>query len=211
MKLPPFYPILDTAALESRGFAVLGAARALIAAGVRILQYRHKGEFTQARYDEAAEIAEECRWAGTEFIINDRADFASLLNAGLHIGQQDLPPEAARFVLGRERILGLSTHNESQLKTGAQSSADYLALGPMFATKSKEKPDPIVGVTELARLRKLTAKPLVAIGGIALNNAREILAAGADSVAVIAGLLPNSPDLDALSAQVEQWLNATRQ
>ncbi|MGH9696591.1 MAG: thiamine phosphate synthase [Bryobacteraceae bacterium] len=211
MKLPPLYPILDTATFESRGFDVLESARTLIAAGVRILQYRHKREFTQGRYDEAAQIAEECRLAGAKFVINDRADFASLLSAGLHIGQEDLPAEAARQVLGPERLLGFSTHNESQLRTGAQSPADYLALGPMYATVSKEKPDPIVGVAELARLRKLTSKPLVAIGGITIENAGDVLAAGADSVAAIAGLLPDSPDLKALSERVRQWLKATRQ
>jgi thiamine-phosphate pyrophosphorylase len=211
MKLPPLYPILDTTILESRGFAVLESARTLIAAGVRILQYRHKREFTQGRYDEAARIAEECRSAGTEFVINDRADFARLLNTGLHIGQDDLSPQTARQVLGRERLLGFSTHNQSQLRTAAQSPADYLALGPMHATVSKEKPDPIVGVAELARLRKLTDKPLVAIGGITVENAREILAAGADSVAVISGLLPDWPDSRILSARVHEWLNATKQ
>jgi len=173
MKLPPFYPILDTAALEARGFAVLDSARTLIAAGVRILQYRHKREFTQGRYDEAAQIAEECCRAGTEFVINDRADFARLLKAGLHVGQEDLPPEAARQVLGPEPLLGFSTHNESQLRTGSQSATDYLAVGPMYATASKEKPDPVVGAAELARLRKLTSKPLVAIGGITIKNAGE--------------------------------------
>ena len=210
MKLPPFYPILDTAALEARGFAVLDSARTLIAAGVRILQYRHKREFTQGRYDEAAQIAEECCRAGTEFVINDRADFAQLLKAGLHVGQEDLPPEAARQILGPEPLLGFSTHTEAQLRTGSQSAADYLAVGPMYATASKEKPDPVVGVAELARLRKLTSKPLVAIGGITIKNAGEVLAAGADSVAVIAGLLPDSPDSRALNERVRQWLKATR-
>ncbi len=210
MKLPRFYPILDTAALEARGFAVLDSARTLIAAGVRILQYRHKREFTQDRYDEAAQIAEECRRAGTEFVINDRADFARLLKAGLHVGQEDLPPEAARQVLGPEPLLGFSTHNESQLRTGSHSAADYLALGPMYTTASKEKPDPVVGVAELARLRKLTSKPLVAIGGITIKNAGEVLGAGADSVAVIAGLLPDPLDSRALSERVRQWLKATR-
>jgi len=209
MKLPRLYPILDTSVLETRGFAVLESARTLIAAGVRILQYRHKREFTQDRYDEAARIAEECLAAGTQFVINDRADFARLLDAGLHIGQEDLPPEAARRVLGDERLLGLSTHTESQLRAGGQAPVDYLALGPMYATISKEKPDPVVGLAELTRLRKLTDKPLVAIGGITIENAGDVLAAGADSVAVISGLLPDSPDLRVLSARIHQWLSAT--
>lgn len=207
--LPPFYPILDTAALEARGFDVIESARALIAAGVRILQYRHKREFTQSRYDEAAQIREECRSAGTDFVINDRADFAKILNAGLHVGQEDLPPEAARRVLGDGRFLGFSTHNETQLRAGAQSPVDYLALGPIYATASKEKPDPIVGSVELARLRNLTDKPLVAIGGITIENAGEVLAAGANSVAVISGFLPDSPDSRLLRERVGQWLKAT--
>jgi thiamine-phosphate pyrophosphorylase len=211
MKLPRFYPILDTAALESRGFSVLESARMLIESGARILQYRHKRAFTQNRYDEAAQIANECRSAGITFILNDRADFAKLLHAGLHIGQQDLPPAAARQILGPAPLLGFSTHNESQLRTGAQSPADYLALGPIYATTSKEKPDPTVGLTDLARLRNLTRKPLVAIGGITIENAGEVLAAGADSLAVISRLLPDSPDLRLLSARIREWLNATRQ
>jgi thiamine-phosphate pyrophosphorylase len=96
------------------------------------------------------------------------------------------------------------------LRTGAQSPADYLALGPIYATTSKEKPDPTVGLTELARLRNLTRKPLVAIGGITIENAGEVLAAGADSLAVISRLLPDSPDLRLLSARIREWLNATR-
>jgi thiamine-phosphate pyrophosphorylase len=211
MKLPRLYPILDTAVLEARGFAALESARTLIAAGVRILQYRHKREFTQDRYDEAARIAEECRTSGAQFVINDRTDFARLLSAGLHIGQEDLPPEAARRVLGHERLLGFSTHNESQLRAGSQSPVDYLALGPMYATISKERPDPVVGLGELTRLRRLTDKPIVAIGGITIENSSDVLAAGADSVAVISGLLPDSSDLRLLSARIRQWLSATSQ
>jgi thiamine-phosphate pyrophosphorylase len=135
------------------------------------------------------EIAGICRDAGILFVINDRADFANLLGAALHIGQDDLPAPAARKVVPNA-VIGFSTHNAAQMRRAIGSPVDYLSLGPVFPTKSKENPDPVVGLEGLRALRPLTSKPLVAIGGITLENAPEVLAAGADSVAVISGLLP---------------------
>ena len=122
--------------------------------------------------------------------MNDRADLAVAAGyAGVHVGQEDLSPEAARRVIGPKLSLGVSTHNPEQLQVADATSADYLALGPVFNTSSKEKPDPVVGLEGVRRARALTSKPLVAIGGITRANARSVIEAGADSVAVIADLL----------------------
>ena len=107
------------------------------------------------------------------------------------MGQDDLPPAAARTVIGPEATLGFSTHNEKQLREANSEPVDYIALGPIFSTGSKRNPDPVVGLEELARLRPIASKPLVAIGGITLDNSRAVLDAGADSVAVISALLPS--------------------
>jgi thiamine-phosphate pyrophosphorylase len=186
---PRFYPIIDTVVLTGAGFSAIQVAEAAVAAGARILQYRHKEKWTQSEFDEAKMISGICKKAKILFIVNDRADFAYLLGAGLHIGQDDLPPQAARRVVA-DAVIGFSTHNASQLRYAVGAPVDYLSLGPIFATKSKEKPDAVVGLEGLKALRSLTPKPLVAIGGITLENAADVLAAGADSVAVISGILP---------------------
>jgi thiamine-phosphate pyrophosphorylase len=122
--------------------------------------------------------------------MNDRADLCLAANFdGLHIGQDDLSPASARSIIGPDRWLGVSTHNTEQLAEADKTSADYLAIGPIFATRSKKNPDPVVGLEGLRRARELTRKPLVAIGGITRSNAASVISAGADSVAVISDLL----------------------
>ena len=143
-------------------------------------------------------------------IVNDRADIAALLAAGLHVGQEDLEPSAARRVIGTDAVLGYSTHNAAQLAAAAAEPATYLAIGPIFATVSKENPDPVVGLEALPGLRALTRRPLVAIGGITLNNARAVLEAGVDSIAVIGGLLPEDATAQSLGRWVEEWLKLTQ-
>ena len=132
--------------------------------------------------------------AGALFIVNDRADIAKLLDAGLHLGQDDLTPKDARRILSGENIIGFSTHNEQQLRAGDLEPVDYLAIGPIFATTSKQNPDPVVGLDRLRALRTLTKKPLVAIGGITLESAPQVFEAGADSVAIISGLRARAED-----------------
>ncbi len=123
-------------------------------------------------------------------IMNDRADLCLAAGfAGVHVGQDDLSPEGARRVIGPDLWLGVSTHNPQQLQEADRSTADYLAIGPVFPTSSKEKPDPVVGLEGVRRARELTRKPLVAIGGITRANARSVMEAGADSVAVISDLI----------------------
>jgi thiamine-phosphate pyrophosphorylase len=207
-QVPRFYPILDTAALGKHHCEAADAARALIDAGVRILQYRHKSNWTQARFDEAKRIAALCQDAGVLFVMNDRADYARLLGAALHIGQEDLPPVAARRVIGDE-VMGFSTHNRLQLTRGDEEPVEYLSLGPIFTTQSKERPDPVLGLQGLRNLRGLTTKPLVAIGGITLENAWDALEAGANSVAVISGILPERCDAKSIRRRAEEWLKVS--
>ena len=125
-------------------------------------------------------------------ILNDRADLALAANAdGVHIGQDDLPPDAARKIIGQSRVLGVSTHNAQQVEIAEQTSADYIAIGPVFATLSKDKLDPLIGLAGVGQARGLTKTPLVAIGGITLENCRSVIDAGADTVAVIGAILEN--------------------
>jgi thiamine-phosphate pyrophosphorylase len=139
--------------------------------------------------DEARELRERLG-AGVKLIMNDRADLCLAAQYdGLHLGQDDLPSKAARRIIGPARWLGVSTHNREQLAEADQSSADYLAVGPVFATSSKANPDPVVGLEGVRRARELSRKPLVAIGGITRSNARSVIEAGADAVAVISDLL----------------------
>jgi thiamine-phosphate pyrophosphorylase len=204
-KLPRFYPILDTTALSARECSVVLAAEALLEAGVRILQYRHKKAWTQLHFDEAKRIARLCHEVGVLFVLNDRADFAHLIGTALHIGQDDLPPLAARRIISDE-VVGFSTHNRQQLVRGDDEAVEYLSIGPIFSTNSKERPDPVVGIEGLRSLRPLTEKPLVAIGGIDLLNARDVLDAGADTVAVISGIMPETSDRRALRRSAEEWI-----
>ena len=127
-------------------------------------------------------------------MVNDRADIALLSGAdGVHVGQDDLSPSAVRRVIGDRLLLGYSTHNEAQLRAAASEPVDYVALGPIFGTASKHNPDPVVGLQELARLAPLAGeRPLVAIGGLTLDTARQALAAGASSCAVISDWMPSA-------------------
>ncbi len=206
-KLPRFYPILDTTFLAAREYPVLLATGALIEAGAKILQYRHKDAWTQAEFDEAQQINVMCNEAGVLFVLNDRADFARLLNAALHVGQEDLPPVGARKIISDE-VMGFSTHNRQQLMRGDEEPVEYLSLGPIFATTSKQKPDPVIGIEGLARLRPLTKKPVCAIGGITLANAGEVLKAGADSIAVISSIVPEQFNRNELKRRAEEWIAA---
>jgi thiamine-phosphate pyrophosphorylase len=204
-KLPRVYPILDPEALARRGIAIQTAAAAFLEGGAGILQIRYKGHWSREAFASAKRIAALCREAGAQFVVNDRADFALLLDAGLHIGQDDLSPRDARKLMGSEPMIGFSSHNVEQLSAAGGEPVDYIALGPIFATASKLNPDPAVGADEMRRCRALMEKPLVAIGGITLENALEVWQAGADSVAVIAGLLPESASARGLRERMEQW------
>ena len=191
--LPTLYPITDRRLSNlSHAEQVARLARG----GARLVQLREK-ELPPRDFYAAAEAAlKVARSLNVRLIINDRADIALALGTdGVHLGQDDLPPRAARELLGPRAVIGHSTHNAEQAAEASRLPIDYLAFGPVFPTTSKSNPDPVVGLENLRRVRALIGNlPLVAIGGITHENAREVIAAGADSVAVIAALL-SDPDL----------------
>jgi thiamine-phosphate pyrophosphorylase len=188
MFLPRLYPILDVACFPNAA-EMFAAAEELAAAGCTLLQYRNKSGSGRQMLDEARELRARLG-ANVTLIMNDRADLCLAADFhGLHVGQDDLSPESARRIIGPDRWLGVSTHNPEQLTEADKTSADYLAIGPVFATTSKANPDPVVGLEGIRRAREFTRKPLVAIGGITRGNARSVIEAGADAVAVISDLL----------------------
>jgi thiamine-phosphate pyrophosphorylase len=143
---------------------------------------------------------------GVTFVVNDRADVALAAEAsGVHVGQEDLNVEAARSVIAAGKLLGVSTHNLQQFKDASAASADYVAVGPVFSTSTKANPDPVVGIELIRQVRVLTDKPIVAIGGITLERAGEVIRAGADSVAVISDILL-APDLGVRARQYIELL-----
>jgi thiamine-phosphate pyrophosphorylase len=185
--MPRLYVILDAGRIREPAEEI---ARQLMGAGVRLLQYRAKGLAAGEMLETAAALAKLAQSARAAFFVNDRPDVAYLSGAdGVHVGQDDLSAEQARAVVGKDRWVGVSTHNLEQFEKAAASSADYIAIGPIFTTTSKASPDPAVGTDLVRRARALTKKPIVAIGGIRLELAAEVLQAGADAVAVIGGIL----------------------
>jgi thiamine-phosphate pyrophosphorylase len=210
MRLPRVYPILDTEALQTRGISTETAAAAFLDGGASLLQIRHKSHWSRDAFESAKRVARLCLEHGATLIVNDRADIALLLEAGLHIGQDDLPPRDARKLMGPDAIIGFSSHNVPQLCAAGGEPVDYVALGPVFGTASKRNPDPVVGVEEVRRCRALLDKPLVAIGGITTENAVDVLHAGADSLAVIAGLIPDAATAQSLRQRMEEWQRLVR-
>jgi thiamine-phosphate pyrophosphorylase len=182
------YAILDVGCFRDTD-AMFAAADELVSGEVALLQYRNKSGNARQMLDQARELKR--RVGGrVKVIMNDRADLCLAADFdGLHLGQDDLSPEAARRIIGPDRWLGVSTHNPEQLAEADKTSADYLAIGPVFGTSSKANPDPVVGLEGVRHARELTRKPLVAIGGITRANARSVIDAGADSVAVISDLI----------------------
>ena len=192
MLLPRLYAILDPSCFDGAE-GIFAAAEELAAAGIALLQYRNKSGNARLMLDEARALKARLMsgfGSNVKLIMNDRADLCLAAGFdGLHVGQDDLLPESARRIIGADRWLGVSTHNPEQLAEADATSADYRAIGPIFATGSKANPGPVVGLEGLRRTRKLTRKPLVAIGGITRANVRSVIDAGADSVAVISDLL----------------------
>jgi thiamine-phosphate pyrophosphorylase len=203
LQLPRLYCILDAACFQ-RSEAILSFARQLLAAGATLIQYRNKQGSDREILRHARELRRIVELSQTmngeprtTLIMNDRSDLA-LAGAfdGVHVGQDDLSPAAARRVIGAGRLLGVSTHDLGQLRAAAQTDCDYIAIGPVFTTASKKNPDPCIGLEGVRAARALlnqlpesSRKPLVAIGGITQANCASVIAAGADSVAVISGLL----------------------
>jgi thiamine-phosphate pyrophosphorylase len=185
--LPRLYVILDAALLR---ISAKECAKSLIDAGVRLIQYRNKRASGRELFETSSELAEYLNPLEVQFIVNDRVDVAALAGAGgVHVGQDDLGVEQARQVMGEGKWVGISTHNPGQFRSALETSAEYIAVGPIFATGSKENPDPVVGVGFVREARAMTDKPIVAIGGITLEQAAEVIEAGADSVAIIGDIL----------------------
>jgi thiamine-phosphate pyrophosphorylase len=217
VQLPRLYPILDASSFLNAQ-TLYAAAEELVEGGCTLLQYRNKSGSARAMLEQARDLrrlfpahadveshsnvaenaplrqsqGRQLEWAihSVRWIMNDQADLCLAADLdGVHVGQEDLSPEAVRGIIGPERWLGVSTHNPDQLREADLTSADYLAIGPVFATSSKDRPDPVVGLEGVRRARALTRKPLVAIGGVTRANAASVIEAGADSVAVISDLL----------------------
>jgi thiamine-phosphate pyrophosphorylase len=183
------YAIADAEVLAVRGVALADFAGDLRAAGVGLVQYRDKTGSPQEVLRAAAILREAMAGSACRLIMNDRADLAVLANFdGVHVGQGDLSPADARRVVGPNRIVGVSTHTPEQVRAADLTSADYVAIGPVFATGTKPDASPVVGLEGVRRARALTSKPLVAIGGITRDNARSVIDAGADSIALISAL-----------------------
>lgn len=203
IELPRLYAIVDAGCFGGRAAPtteLLRLAEELLAGGASLIQYRNKKGSGSEVLSQARELRRVCGRA-SKLILNDRADLCVLAGAdGVHLGQDDLSAEGARVVVGDRLWVGVSTHSVEQLRAADQGPADYLAIGPVFATSSKENPDPVVGLEGVRAARAATRRPLVAIGGITTQNFRAVLEAGADSVAVISALL------DAPRKSVEQFL-----
>ena len=189
--LPRLYVILDAALLT---IPERECASQVVDAGVRLVQYRNKGASARQLLENAKRLAGELLPRGVTFMVNDHADAAALAGAsGVHVGQEDLSVEDARAIVGRDRLVGVSTHSRAQFEQARASSADYIAVGPIFSTSTKANADPVVGTEFIREVRPLTDKPIVAIGGITLERAVAVVRAGADSVAVISDIL-RAPD-----------------
>ena len=200
LALPPLYVILDAALLPSDPIEL---TKKLLDAGARLFQYRDKTPSSRELLHASQALCLTVRQHGGTFLVNDRADISRLAGAsGVHLGQDDLSVAAAREVVGTSCLIGVSTHNLPQFEAAVESSADYIAVGPIFPTTGKHNPDPVVGVDFLRAVRKLTTKPIVAIGGITLARARQVIDAGADSVAVIGDVLKAKNPVD----RVRQYL-----
>ncbi len=175
----------------------------LIAGGAQLIQLREKQLPAREFYEVAVRAVALAHSCSARIIINDRVDIALAAKAdGVHLGQTDLTPIAARQLLGAHAIIGFSTHNPQQVEAAANLPIDYLAIGPIFPTSTKQNPDPVVGIDCLRQIRQLVPTiPLVAIGGITLSNAADVLAAGADAVALIRGLLDNDSEVTSRTAK----------
>jgi thiamine-phosphate pyrophosphorylase len=206
--LPRLYAILDVQLTASRGLAPQAVVDDWLGAGVRLIQLRAKSMSLGPFLELASTLAQACRAAGAHFIVNDRADVARLVRAsGVHVGQDDLTPAEVRRIAPDARLIGLSTHSDAQIEAGLATPASYLAMGPVFGTTTKARPDPVVGLAGITRTAARlggTGRPLVGIGGIDVETAPAVVAAGAASVAVISDLIAGND----IAARARAFLRA---
>lgn len=185
--LPKLYPITD---VSISGLSHAEQIERLAAGGASLIQLREKNAFPRQFYQAALEAMSLAKRLGVQLVINDRVDIAIAVKAdGVHLGQDDLSPRKARLLLGEGRIIGFSTHTLDQALAADSAPVDYIAIGPVFPTSTKENPDAIVGPAKVREVKLRISKPLVAIGGITLESAGLVIDAGADSIAVISDLL----------------------
>ncbi len=187
-QIPKLYPITDCQLSNCTHEEIV---QMMLAGGARLIQLRDKDASAKELLDAARSCLTITRAAGAKLIINDRVDVTLTSGAdGVHLGQEDLSVEEAREILGEDKIIGISTHSLEQFKAALETSANYIAIGPVFQTKTKENADPVVGLELIRQAKAMADRPLVAIGGITVESAAEVMAAGADSVAVISALYP---------------------
>ena len=191
--LSGLYIILDPSVCPARPLVQVLTAAA--EAGASLFQYRNKTASMKDAYVEALALRQAAAKAGVLFIINDRCDLALAVDAdGVHLGQGDLPLDLARKVMGPDKLIGISTHNPDQVREATAGKPDYLGFGPIFKPSSKQDHDPVVGLEGLRAMRRLTSLPVFAIGGIQIDQAGEVMRAGANGVAIIAAIL-KAPDI----------------
>ena len=191
--LSGLYVILDPSVCCDR--SLINVLKEAAAAGARLFQYRNKSASMKEAYAEALVLRNVALDVGVTFIVNDRCDLALAVDAdGVHLGQEDLPLDLARKVMGPDRLIGISTHNPDQVRVASAGKSDYLGFGPIFKPRSKQDHDPVVGLEGLRAMRKLTSLPIFAIGGIQVDQAGEVTRAGANGVAVISAIL-KAPDI----------------
>lgn len=206
--LSGLYIILDPSIWPAR--PLTNVLRTAAEAGASLFQYRNKSAAMKDAYVEALALRQAAAKADVLFIVNDRCDLALAVDAdGVHLGQNDLPLDLARKVMGPDKLIGISTHNPDQVQEAIAGKPDYLGFGPIFKPGSKQDHDPVVGLEGLRAVRELTSLPVFAIGGIQIEQVREVLRVGADGVAVISGIL-KAPDIsDAVNAFLAQMLGPT--
>jgi thiamine-phosphate pyrophosphorylase len=206
MDLPRLYLITD---VNLSGLDHAEQVSRMVAGGASFIQLREKSLSPAEFFVQARRAIAVARQGGARIIINDRVDIALAVDAdGVHLGQDDLPPVAARSVLGPEKIIGFSTHNYAQAMEAASFPVDYIAVGPIFATSSKYNPDPVVGLKELEQIRAAMPRqiPIVAIGGINFENVADVIRAGADSVAVISAIVKGGATIKQRTAEILDFL-----
>ncbi len=173
----------------------LSDVRSAVSAGVEIVQYREKSGESGALYEEALRLAEICRGTEAKFIVNDRIDIALAVDAdGVHLGQNDIPYDVARRILGADKIIGITVHSVEEAVKAERGGADYLGVSPIFSTSTKKDAGIPAGLKLIADVKRVCKIPVVAIGGIDLSNAPEIIAAGADMVCAISAVI-TKPDV----------------
>lgn len=209
LQIPRIYAITDT---RISGLTHLEQVKRMVAGGAGWIQLRDKEASSREFYNAAVECIDYARPRGVRILINDRVDIALASQAdGVHLGQDDMPPAAARTLLPMGAIIGTSTHSATQAIAAGLLPVDYVAIGPVFPTLTKENPDPVVGLAGVAAVRKaLKSKPVVAIGGIQISNLAEVFAAGADSVALIGAILNDPDGVTAKLIEINEALNNTQ-